>query len=61
MSKMKDLLIQIQEMLADNVAPALIACRLDVPIAWVIEAEEQMLYDDSGYDYTEEEQYNLGH
>jgi len=53
---MGEIQYEIQQMLYDGVTPALIAVRLEVPLSWVISVEEQLFYDDSGYNYTEEEQ-----
>lgn len=61
MSKMGEIHYEIQQMLYEGVTPALIAVRLEIPLSWVISVEEQTLYDDSGYNYTEEEQYQMEH
>ena len=61
MSKMGEIQYEIQQMLYDGVTPALIAVRLEVPLSWVISVEEQLFYDDSGYNYTEEEQHSMEH
>ena len=61
MSKMGEIHYEIQQMLYDGVTPALIAVRLEVPLSWVISVEEQLFYDDTGYNYTEEEQYQMEH
>jgi len=42
MSMMSDISIEIQELLVDGEAPAVIAEKLNVPIEWV-EAEEEAL------------------
>jgi hypothetical protein len=42
MSKMSDLILDIQGMLEDGVHPTSIARQLDVPLTWVYDALEQM-------------------
>ena len=42
MSKMSDLMIQIEECLRDGMTPEAIAAFLDVPLDWVYTTEESM-------------------
>lgn len=53
MSKMSEILIDIEEMLCEGLAPAEIARVLNVPVNWVYSTEQELLYPQGpgpGYD-----------
>jgi hypothetical protein len=43
MSKMRDLILDIQELLVDGFSPQTISDRLGVPHQWVLEIEESLM------------------
>jgi len=42
MSKMADMMLDIEMMIEDNIHPTSIAKRLDIPLSWVYDTLEQM-------------------
>lgn len=59
MSKIGQLVMEIEERLNQGMDSATIANCLSVPIEWVIDVEEK--YAGPDYDFTEEEQYYAEH
>jgi hypothetical protein len=57
MSKMGDLIIDIEEMLMRGTEARSVADSLCIPLSWVLEVEKTICFDDSGYNPTQEEQY----
>lgn len=47
MSKMSDIFVDIESMLADGVSAIDIAQRLNVPLEWVLDAQERFYMDDT--------------
>jgi hypothetical protein len=54
MSKMGDLIIDIEEMLMRGSEARSIADYLCIPLSWVLEVEKTIFFDDSSYQPTQE-------
>ena len=58
MSKMSDLMIQIEECLRDGMTPEAVAAFLDVPLDWVYTTEESMAEEYDGQPDEAQEWYD---
>ena len=59
MSKMGEIVFEIEEKLNQGMEPATIAKHLSIPVQWVFQVEDT--YGGAEYDHTEEEQYHAEH
>lgn len=50
MSRISDILIEIEEMLASGMMPNEVAKALDIPVSWVYETEERLTGADEPWD-----------